>query len=156
MKNSDNLKKMVNRFPEIPKVAGVYKITCLKTNRCYVGSSANLNKRAHQYTNVKGGYYKHIKGLDCTAITFEVLENCKYLSMDQRMQLELDYIISLNTVYPIGFNKRCPVTLRSLLPVKTPYKPKERPVKPVVKKKTKQVTNYGKPAKVYINVLMFR
>ena len=34
---------------KIPTLNGIYKIFCIKNNKCYIGKSVNLNKRLHNH-----------------------------------------------------------------------------------------------------------
>ena len=38
-----------NELNNIPMTNGIYKITCLANNKCYIGKSVNLNKRLHNH-----------------------------------------------------------------------------------------------------------
>lgn len=133
-----------NRLPHIPKCAGVYKITDHTNNKCYIGSCQNMNIRCAKYISTGN---VHPRGMDFNNITFEVLENCKYLSKLQRLQLELEHILKHNTVHPIGYNKRNPVTNQAF------KKAVKEPKKKAVKRKVK--TNYGKPPKTGVNVIKY-
>lgn len=148
------LKRMVNRLPHIPKEAGIYMITDNATGKSYVGSSGNMNSRLGNYTtlHMSKSKSKHLAGFNFDDCTMIVLENCKYLSLDQRLQLELEYIISLNTIHPNGFNKRSPVTnLFFNIIAKVSSKPKEYKITTPIIKEPLQKPKYR--TKTMINVI---
>lgn len=150
--NTQNLIIKPNRLPHIPKVQGVYMLTCKATGKSYIGSSSNINYRCSTYTNSYKKNNTHLAELDFNNCEFTMLDNCKYLTKDQRLQLELEQIIKHDTIYPNGFNMRNPVTFKSFLPTK----PKRIVTPSTVKaKQRKQHTNYGKQPSVYCNVIKY-
>lgn len=145
MKKKGNINNLIikpNRLPHIPKVQGVYKITDHTNSKCYIGSSLNINQRCSQYLS-KGN--THPKGMDFNNITFEMLADCKYLTVEQRLQLELECITEHNTFHPNGYNKANPVFKAKMI--------KAKQSKP--RKESKPVTNYGKKPKSYVNVIKY-
>lgn len=136
-KNGHGMISKPNRYPHIPKVAGIYMIKEKTTGKAYIGSSSNVNLRLTNYTsNICG----HIEGIVYDDCEFIFLADCRYLTARQRLELEEELIIKHNTIYPVGYNKRSPITCREF-------------GKPVAPKKQSKTTNYGKPAKAWINVL---
>lgn len=108
------IKKAKNRY--FPPDPCVYKITDLISGALYIGSTINMQKRASNYLSLSGkdyskGLFKH---LTPGKIKIEILDNCKYLTEEERKRLELNYIKELNTVYPKGLNQCCPVSNKSL------------------------------------------
>lgn len=115
--NIANLKKSINRYPNIPKEAGVYMVTNTQDNKSYIGSSSDMNRRLHDHSNKSNPRNPRnpLIFLDFNNCEFKVLENCKYLTKYQRINLELENIKLYNTVWPDGYNQRCPVTFKSLI-----------------------------------------
>lgn len=107
-----------NRFPHIPKMPGVYLITSKITGLMYVGSSQNLNRRIAFYHTPGADTRKWMSDFDVSDFTFKVLETVEKISENELFALELYWIKTLNTVFPNGMNKRCPVTNKSLCGVK--------------------------------------
>lgn len=153
MPNLSNLIMKPNRFPDIPRVAGVYLITDIESGKCYVGSTQNVNLRISNYfckSQNKNNTLSHLNYNNCT---FKVLENCKYLTKDQRLQLEYEWIIKLDTKFPKGYNKRHPITNKLFDGV---VNIKKGTGKKKIKKKTvsdRFFLPYSKYSKTGINVL---
>lgn len=105
----------LNRFPDIPKVPGVYMITHLPTKRKYIGSSENVNKRLHVHTTACSHRSTPLTGLNFSECEFKFLKNCEGLTKQQRLEKELEFIINLQTMHPFGFNQRNPVTYKLLV-----------------------------------------
>lgn len=86
----------------------IYKVVDKTTNKIYIGSTTNMRNREQRYSSVdlKKGVFKglHRKDLEIT-----VLEYCQYLTKEDRLHLEYQYIKEYNSVFPIGNNKACPV-----------------------------------------------
>lgn len=111
-----NLKISVNRFPHLPKHAGVYLILDKESGLKYIGSSKNVNQRAHTYTAKsqpnKRGLFRNIKPEN---MVFSLLDDCRYLTLDERLKLECERIIEFNTLKPFGLNTQLPdVKLKSV------------------------------------------
>lgn len=103
--------KLVN----IPDSSGVYMLTQISTGMKYVGSTNDLKTRAGNYLNkIKGKRSAILHDISEDDLTIELLEDCKYLNNQQRLQLELEWIIKIDSIYPKGFNKKCPVTGKKL------------------------------------------
>lgn len=142
-KSIDNLIKKSNRFSHIPHHSGVYMITDNKSLLSYIGSSVDMNNRVHGHTGSKTAYIKELDYNDCTVI---VLEDCRYLTKQQRLQLEYDHIIIRNTIWPNGFNKASPLTNISFDTSYLKGKRKKR-------KSTKLVNKFGKEPVYFRNVI---
>lgn len=80
--------------------SGVYKITCLSTNRIYIGSSImclkrksehfrDLRNNKHHCTRLQRAYNKHGK----LNLVFEVIEYCNYDEIIQREQYYLNTLL---------------------------------------------------------------
>lgn len=93
------------------KASGVYKITCLKNGKIYIGSSRNISSRisGHKYTlkhNTHHNYYLqadyNLYGLD--NFKFEVLEVCG--ETDDYLVLEQKYLDMLKPFFKLdnGYN----------------------------------------------------
>jgi len=91
---------------EVIKLKGVYCITDLSNNKKYVGSSKDLTSRLKKYITVSKakGVLRYIT--DIKNITIDILEYC---DEDKTLERELYWIKELNTIYPIGYNKKSPV-----------------------------------------------
>lgn len=72
---------------------GIYKITNLINNRCYIGQSRNIQKRWTDHKNTafnsnKDGYdyplYKSIRKYGLENFLFEVIEECSISSLNER------------------------------------------------------------------------
>jgi hypothetical protein len=91
----------------IEMFAGVYCLTDLSNGKKYVGSSKHVLRRINGYKNLnnKKGVIRLIK--DVNNIKMEVIERIT----DEKILLEreLFWIKELNSVYPYGYNKRCPI-----------------------------------------------
>lgn len=134
-----------NRFPNIPQKPGVYLVSNSYNDREYVGHSPDLNRAIANLYPLNGNINGPLKGLDMSKCTVTILETTEYLDKDQRCQIALEWILRLSTVYPAGYNKRCPVYRISFI-MKEAYLngPKEQPKKYKynVKKKRKYIPRY--------------
>lgn len=140
-KNAKNLIIKPNRFPHIPKCAGVYMITNKTNNKSYIGSSNDLNKRIGGHFDGQGNG-KYINEFNLTECEITVLINCQYLSVNERLQSELECIIRYNTFRPNGYNKQTP--LRNRKPIIN--------IKPI---KVIEKVKYIKQPKLYKNVIKY-
>lgn len=93
-----------------PAISGVYCITCNLTGKKYVGSSINLNRRIKEHKN-RNINFKKFKGQLHENYTVEILEQCTISNLLIR---ERFYIDLLKTAYPLGFNKKCPISKKFL------------------------------------------
>lgn len=89
---------------------GIYKITNLIDNKCYVGQSRDIQKRfaVHRRTafnqnssNYNLPLYRAIRKYGLDNFTFEVLEECKIDELDQK---EIYYISLYNSYGECGYN----------------------------------------------------
>lgn len=103
-----HIKARPNTAPEKP---GIYMITDLNTGKKYIGSSSNLKKRMSAYlTHTIGKKQQLLKGIDPDKIHIDILETYEYASKEFLNTRELENIKSHNTIYPNGFNVKCPIT----------------------------------------------
>jgi len=88
-------------------ISGVYKISCLKNNKCYIGSAINIRKRwsthkhelsKNKHPNIKlqNAWNKY----GCEQFIFSVVKECK---KEELLILEEKYIKDYNS-YDNGFN----------------------------------------------------
>lgn len=85
---------------------GIYKITCLKNNKIYIGSSKNLSNRLynHKYS-LKNGIHKNVflqKDWNYYGeenFKFEIIEYC---DEDKQYELEQKYLNELKPFYRLG------------------------------------------------------
>jgi group I intron endonuclease len=96
---------MSNKKLPLPKVSGIYKITCIPTGRFYIGSSHDIAVRwyNHQRDLKNNNHYNRLLSRTCRkygfdSFTWEVIEECSSEMLLQREQYYLD------TLQP--FNKR--------------------------------------------------
>ena len=82
---------------------GVYKITNKINNKCYIGSSKNVERRLKQHQNKSlwldqpnNALYQDFQKYGLENFDFEILEKCEE---DRRVQLEFNYIMNLNPEY---------------------------------------------------------
>lgn len=89
--------------------SGIYRITLLKDNRCYIGSSIDLGRRIrNHYTDLKSNIHKN-QYLQRTwnkhgenSFIFDILEICNRLEVLDREQYWMDFYESFSTEN--GFN----------------------------------------------------
>lgn len=135
-----------NRFPHLPRHAGVYLLKDSESGLSYVGSSNNVNQRAGNYIakskrEMERGLFKNVKPEN---LTFELLDDCKYISIKDRLRLEAEWIQKLDTLHPNGLNK--------VLPGWEPDPAKQRRIAKTIKEqhKTSKQIYRSKP---YTNIL---
>lgn len=162
--NGGKLLHRENKFPHLPKHAGVYVLTDNLTGLKYVGSSQNVNQRAGNYFSLtksevfKKGLFKQNK-LSVENLTFELLEDCKYLSWEQRIELEAEYVVKLNTLHPNGLNALMPSIKRHPKKVKRVFNfVYDEPIEhiSVVKEKLKNKPKYTYPKKSKVKQQPFK
>lgn len=101
--------KFLGEIKDFKRKAGVYKITCLKNNLFYIGSSWNLYKRYKEHTNdlKKNRHTNDHLGNSWNKygeanFLFEIIEECEINNILEREQYYLD------TLFPwkrgVGFN----------------------------------------------------
>ena len=102
-----NINPLLEKFPSHE---GVYLITCNETNKKYVGSSTNLKQRISGYIYHPNHKKKGNKRfLTYGNFTVDLLQEEKGLSRENLLKLELHWINTLSTAYPLGLNFKCPV-----------------------------------------------
>jgi group I intron endonuclease len=100
---------------EWPKLAGIYKITCLNNGKVYIGKSINIDQRikAHKYSGRKrqqrGRFPNAIKKYGWESFNVEILhtvENFDALRDNETLLfMESEYIRQFNTTDPsFGYN----------------------------------------------------
>ena len=59
-------------------IVGIYKITNLLNNKCYVGQSRNIYRRwqSHRYANDSYPLHAAMKKYGAESFSFEILEEC--------------------------------------------------------------------------------
>lgn len=117
--------KGLDKFPNIPAIAGIYCITCNLTGRKYVGSSKNIKRRFKQHSR-KGNRSGYAKYFDINKYSFEVVEVLKKASQVTLFTRELYWILEYKSYEPHGFNQRNPTDFICKYP--RPIKVKEVPI----------------------------
>jgi group I intron endonuclease len=98
---------------DIPKIAGIYKLTCLNNGKIYIGKSINLNTRLRVYMKCKDGIGPYLKnaivkhGWDSFKVeileTFQSFDKAK--DNDSLLEREAYYIKLYNSITPsVGYN----------------------------------------------------
>lgn len=91
-------------------ICGIYKITNLVNNKCYIGQSINIERRWRDhkqrvsndhYQNFDAPLYCAFRKYGLTSFDFSILEECKKEDLDER---EI-YYISLFDSYKNGYNQ---------------------------------------------------
>lgn len=85
----------------------IYKYTCVKTNKSYIGQTKNLQEREkyHQYPSSGCVAFRNaIQKHGWNTFTQEIL--ARHLTLEQANQLEPLFIVKYNTVAPNGYNIR--------------------------------------------------
>lgn len=79
-------------------IVGIYKITNLLNNKCYVGQSRNIYRRwqSHKYANDSYPLHAAMKKYGTENFSFEILEECR---MDELNEKESYYIQKLRPEY---------------------------------------------------------
>lgn len=92
----------------LPRIIGVYKITCTSNGRIYIGASRNMLKRWKQHRNDLNSRTHHNRHLQrawdkygVNAFVFETLELCELAVLKDREQFYLD---TLKPYRKHGFN----------------------------------------------------
>lgn len=143
--NGGRFKHLPNKYPHLPKHAGVYLLTDSASGLKYVGSSKNVNNRAHSYTSKSGNELKArevFKDIKPENLTFEILEDCRGLSLIERLKVEDNWILKLGTLKPNGLNSISAINQKKILKIK--YTPEQL--------KKLNAKTYKTPA--YVNVLV--
>lgn len=87
---------------------GIYKITQISTDKCYIGQSKNIKDRFRDHmkcglgidTPVGNKLYKAMLDSSIEDFTFELIEECDEKDLDEKEK----YFISLYQSYDYGFN----------------------------------------------------
>ena len=87
---------------------GIYKITQISTDKCYIGQSKNIKDRFRDHmkcglgidTPVGNKLYKAMLDSSIEDFTFELIEECSEKDLDEKEK----YFISLYQSYDYGFN----------------------------------------------------
>lgn len=89
-------------------IIGIYCITDLCNGKKYVGSSKDVQNRVVKYSakSKANGVLRDI--VDIKNIEIEILEVLDH--SECLLERELYWIKKLNTIYPIGYNKKMPTT----------------------------------------------
>lgn len=90
---------------------GIYKITNLENNKCYIGLSNNIEKRWKEHIsnayncddiNFNNPLYQDIKKYKVDSFIFEILEECEQNLLSEK---EKYYIEKYNSFIPNGYNR---------------------------------------------------
>lgn len=80
------------------KVSGIYKITCLTNNKCYIGQSVNVYVRIKQHkTDLKGNRHnnKYLQNIYNKygehSFAYEIIETCPVEELDNRERYWIKY-----------------------------------------------------------------
>lgn len=87
---------------------GIYKITNLINNKCYIGQSVDIEKRFRQHKNNYDNknepsydyhLYRSIRKYGIENFKFEIIEECDYEKLNERETYWIDYYDSYNNGY---------------------------------------------------------
>lgn len=80
---------------------GIYKITCKKNNKSYIGQSINIEHRIKEHKSCEGESLIHnaIKKYGIENFTFEVLEECSLSQLDEKECYWINFFDSYNNGY---------------------------------------------------------
>jgi len=99
---------MNNKKETLPKVSGIYKITCIPTGRFYIGSSNDIDTRwyHHKHELQNNSHYNRLLSRACKKYGFEsfvweIIEEC---SSEELLQREQYYLDTLQPFNKRGFN----------------------------------------------------
>lgn len=93
---------------------GIYKITNIKTNQCYIGQSVDLRNRLRDHIKAGLGinssnnkFYSELKTLGPEAFMYEIIEECPRIALNERERYWIDFYDSTNFGYntTLGVNK---------------------------------------------------
>ena len=93
---------------------GIYKITNIKTNQCYIGQSVDLRNRLRDHIKAGLGinssnnkFYLELKALGPEAFMYEIIEECPRIALNERERYWIDFYDSTNFGYntTLGVNK---------------------------------------------------
>ena len=87
---------------------GIYKITNLKTNKCYIGQSLNLRNRIRDHIKAGLGisssnnrFYSEMKNKGPESFSYEILEECDKNKLNERERFWIDFYSSQNWGYNV-------------------------------------------------------
>lgn len=92
------------------RISGIYKITNLITNKCYIGASINIYSRWQLHTSdMKRGFlssplYNDSQKYGVDSFVFEIIEICGELEFEVKEKVYIDSYKSCDEQY--GYNKR--------------------------------------------------
>lgn len=88
-------------------MVGIYKITNIVNNKCYIGQSVHIERRFREhknrsyFTEYETPLYKAIKKYGIENFTFEIIEECEKSELSDR---EIFYINKYNSYSKMGYN----------------------------------------------------
>lgn len=102
--------ELVRRLTEGRKISGIYKITYIPTEECYIGKSVDIGNRWKNHIKSAFGlegvadsvFQRALKKYGVENFTFEILEEVEQSKLSEREQFWIDYF---NTT-KYGFNQR--------------------------------------------------
>ncbi len=84
------------------KICGIYKITNILNNQCYIGKSIDIKRRFNEHKTAKDNYYIHValRTVGIENFTFEIIEECNKEQLSDREKFWISYYDS----YENGYN----------------------------------------------------
>lgn len=84
-------------------ICGIYKITNISNNQCYIGQSINIEKRWKDHQRALDNYaiHKALRKYGIQNFTFEIIELCKVEELNTKEQYWIKYYNS----YINGYNE---------------------------------------------------
>ena len=80
---------------------GIYKITNIKNNKCYIGQSINIEKRFYAYKELacsgQPKIYNALKKYNINNFKFEIIFKLKKINIELLNKLEIAYISYYNS-----------------------------------------------------------
>ena len=100
--------QLLNRIaPSGTPIIGIYKITNLNTNKCYIGQSSDIRTRIRDHIkaglNINGSnnkFYTDMKKLGPESFMYEIIEQCPREKLNERERYWIDFFQSAD----YGFN----------------------------------------------------
>lgn len=85
---------------------GIYKITNLKSNQCYIGQSTNIRNRLRDHIKAGLGisssnnrFYTELRNLGPEAFMYEIIEECDQTQLNERERYWIDFYESIDWGY---------------------------------------------------------